>query len=94
MCSSVDGHFDCFCVSAIVNCAAMNTLRCIYPFSLCFSPDVCPGVGLQSHMVALLPYINICEATLFIMSYVINLFYYKVEISFHVQFLSLCLSVY
>ena len=27
------------------------TLGCVYPFGSCFSPDICPGVGLQGHMV-------------------------------------------
>ena len=36
----------------------------IYPFGSCFSPDICPGVGLQGHMVALFfVYGNICFAT-------------------------------
>ena len=26
-------------------------LRCMYPFKPCFSPDICPGVGSQDHMV-------------------------------------------
>ena len=30
------------------------TLECIYPFEPCFSLDICPGVRLQGHMVALL----------------------------------------
>ena len=29
------------------------TLRCMYIFRSCFSLDICPGVGLQGHMVAL-----------------------------------------
>ena len=29
------------------------TLGCMCLFELCFSPDICPGVGLQDHMVAL-----------------------------------------
>ena len=28
-------------------------LGCMYPFGSCFSLDICPGVGLQGHMVAL-----------------------------------------
>ena len=29
------------------------TLGCTYPFEPCFSPDICPGVGLLDHMLAL-----------------------------------------
>ena len=29
------------------------TLACMNPFRPCFSPNMCPGVGLQDHMVAL-----------------------------------------
>ena len=48
--SSVDGYLCFFHVLAIVNSAAV---KCIYPFRSCFSLDLCPGVGLQDHMVAL-----------------------------------------
>ena len=50
--SPVDGQLDWPRVLAFVNSAAMNT-RCMHPFGLCFPPGICPGVGLQSHMVAL-----------------------------------------
>ena len=50
--SSFNGYLDCFHVLAIVNSAAW-TLGCTYPFRSCFSPDICPGVRLQDHMVAL-----------------------------------------
>ena len=38
----------------------------MYPFGSCFTPDMCPGLGLQGHMVALfldfkeLPYCSLC----------------------------------
>ena len=50
--SSVDGHLCCFHVLALVN-SVQRTLGCMYPFGSCFSPEICPRVGFQSHMVAL-----------------------------------------
>ena len=50
--SSVKGHLCCFHVVAIVNIAAMK-IACMYIFEPCFSPDICPRVGLQNHMVIL-----------------------------------------
>ena len=46
--SSVNGHLGCLHVLATVNRAAVDT-GYIYPFWSCFSLDICPGVGLQSH---------------------------------------------
>ena len=51
--SSFNGYLDCFHVLAIVNSAAW-TLGCTYPFRSCFSPDICPGVGLLDHQATLL----------------------------------------
>ena len=50
--SSVDGHFGCFHVLAIVSSAAVN-IGVHVSFQLEFSLDICPGVGLQDHMVNL-----------------------------------------
>ena len=48
--SSVSGHLNCFYVLAIVNSAALG---CMCIFELWFCLDLCPGVGLLDHMVAL-----------------------------------------
>ena len=42
----------CFHVLAIVNNAAVIIGRACAFFELCFSPDICPGVGMLDHMVA------------------------------------------
>ena len=51
--SSVDGHVGCFHVLAIVNSAAVNVGACILLDHI-FFPDICTGVGLQGHTVALI----------------------------------------
>ena len=51
--SSVNGHLSCFLVLATVSCAAMNTAAYVSFQKLCFSLDICPGVGLLNHMVYL-----------------------------------------
>ena len=48
--SSVDGDLGFFHVSAIVSSAAMN-IGYMYLFG--FSLDICPGVGLLDHTIAL-----------------------------------------
>ena len=50
--SSVSGPLGRFHVLAAVN-TLLQTLGCMYPFGLCFSPGMCPGVGSQGHRVAL-----------------------------------------
>ena len=50
--SSVFGYLGCFHVLAIVNSAAMNTGLQV-SFQMMFSPDICPWVGLQGHMLPL-----------------------------------------
>ena len=47
--SSVDGHLDRFHVLDTVNSAVIN--MCVFELEL--SLDICPGVALQGHMVAL-----------------------------------------
>ena len=52
-----DGHLllfmdICFYVLAIVNSAAVDIEVHVF-FKLCFSPEICPGVGLLDNMVAL-----------------------------------------
>ena len=49
--SSVDGHFGCLPVWAVVNSTAMNTGVHV-SFRTCFSLNICPGVGLLDHIVA------------------------------------------
>ena len=51
--SSVNGHLNCFHVLATVNCAAMNIGAYVSFQKLCFSLDICPGVGLLNYMVYL-----------------------------------------
>ena len=49
---SVSRHLGCFPVVATVNNAALKVgIQCL--FELQFSLDICPGVGLLDHMVAL-----------------------------------------
>ena len=50
--SRVSGDLGCFCVLAIVHSAAVNIGISIF-FEFLFSQDICPGVGLLGHMVAL-----------------------------------------
>ena len=50
--SSVVGHLGCFQVLAIVNRAAVNIGVHIF-FEFWFSLDICPGVRMLDHGVAL-----------------------------------------
>ena len=52
LCSSVGGHSDCFCVLAVVNSASVNTGVHV-SFQIRVFSDICPGVRLLGHMVAL-----------------------------------------
>jgi len=49
--SPVEGHLGYFYVLAVVNSAAMD-MGHMYLFDPCFSLDICPGLGLLDHMVA------------------------------------------
>ena len=51
----VDGHLGSFHVLVVVKSAAVNigvhvSIQIMFFF---FSPNICPGVGMQGHMVAL-----------------------------------------
>ena len=50
--SSVVWHLGCFCVFTIINSTATN-IGVHVSFQAMFSLDICLGVGLQGHMVAL-----------------------------------------
>ena len=45
ICSSVDGHLDCFHVLAIVSSATVNIVLNVYFQIMFFFVDKCPGVG-------------------------------------------------
>ena len=49
---SGEGHLGCFHVLAVVNSAAVNT-EVHVSFQIILFPDICPGVGLQDHLVVL-----------------------------------------
>ena len=53
--SSVNGHFGCFHVSAIVNNAPVNNgVHVSFQIRVFLSfPVICPGLGLLDHMVTL-----------------------------------------
>ena len=49
--SSMDGHLGCLHVLTIVNCAIALNVGAPVIFQTVFSQDVCPGVGMQGHIV-------------------------------------------
>ena len=48
----VDGHLDSVNVLAIVKNAVMHIEVHVF-FEVCFSSDICPGMGLMAHPVPL-----------------------------------------
>ena len=52
--SSVSGHLDCFYVLAIINHTIVNIGVTVSFQIMFFFLDICPGVRLLDHMVALL----------------------------------------
>ena len=58
--SSADGYLGCFHVLAIVNSAAMYIgVHISFQIKLEFYSDICPGVGLQDHMVTLVSVLSL-----------------------------------
>ena len=82
-----DGYLDCIHVLVIANSAAIN----MYPFRSCFSLDICSGVGLQGHMVAL---VLVFKGTSILFSVVPLPIYIHIYYIYIVYIVYMCVYIY